>query len=232
VIPAFVAGGICQENADDLLEETTRVNDGSLRVFFSDQRPHYKDAILKALGRGVQPERKGSRGWFPNPRLVPPDDLLYAQVVKHRRNGRVVDVSYKVIFGTEEALDASLDHSPVSSQINTSFVERQHGPMRQHNARFTRKTRCFSKEAYWLDRQMHLCGSYSHFWLPHTGLREEIVPPIPTKGNGSPKKWREVTPAMSGGGDGSRMDSKGVPHLPHSAANPQLTVRLRDIRFL
>ena len=90
IIPAFVTGRITQEKADDLLEETKRVNDGSLRVFFSDQRPPYKDAILNAFGRWVHPERKGSRGRFPNPRLVPPDDFLDAQVVKHRRKGRVV----------------------------------------------------------------------------------------------------------------------------------------------
>lgn len=199
VIPAFVTGGICQENADKLLEETQQVNDGSLHVFFSDQRPHYKDAILKVCGQKVQPERKGTRGRFPNPRLEPPDDLLYAQVVKHRRNGRVVDVTSKVIFGTQEALEEYLEHSPISSQINTSFVERQNGTMRQHSARFTRKTLCFSKEAYRLERQLHLCVAYYHFCLPHAGLREEIVPPIPTKGNGSPKKWRQVTPAMSVG---------------------------------
>lgn len=197
VIPAFVTGRICQQNADALLEETTRVNDGSLHVFFSDQRSHYPEAILNALGQWEQPERKGSRGRFPNPKRIPPDDLLYAQVVKHRRNGRVVRVTYKVIFGTPQALEEYLEHSPVSSHINTSFVERQNGTMRQHNGRFTRKTLCFSKEAHWLKRQLHLAVAYYHFCLPHAGLREEIVPPIPTKGNGSPKKWRQVTPAMS-----------------------------------
>lgn len=199
VIPAFVTGRITQEKADDLLEETKRVNDGSLHVFFSDQRPHYKKAILNAFGRWVQPERKGSRGRFPNPRPEPPDDLLYAQVVKHRRKGWVVNVTCKVIFGTQEALQECLEHSPVSSQINTSFVERQNGTFRQHNSRFTRKTRSFSKEAYWLDRQVHLSVAYYHFCLPHAGLRQEIVPPLPTKGSGSPKKWRQVTPAMSVG---------------------------------
>ena len=108
-------------------------------------------------------------------------------------------ITYKVIFGTQEALEASLEHSPVSSQITTSFVERQNGPLRQHNGRFTRKTRCFSKEAYWVDRQLHLCVAYYHFCLPHAGVREEIVPPVPTKGNGSLKKWRQVTPALSVG---------------------------------
>jgi IS1 family transposase len=197
IIPAFVTGGISQENADQLLKETQRVNDGSLRVFFSDQRPHYTDAILKAFGQWVQPQRKGNRGRLPNPRREAPDDLLYAQVVKHRRKGRVVEVTYTVIFGTQEALEEYLEDSPVSSQINTSFVERQNGTMRQHNARFTRKTLCFSKEDYWLERQLYLSVAYYHLCLPHGGLREEIVPPIPTKGNGSPKKWRGVTPAMS-----------------------------------
>ncbi len=199
MIPAFVTGRITQQNADDLLEETKRVNDGSLHVFFSDQRPQYPDAILKAFGHWVQPERKGTKGRFPNPRLVPPKELLYAQVVKHRRKGRVVNVTSRVIFGTQEALEAYLQRSPVSSQINTAFVERQNGTMRQHNSRFTRKTLSFSKEAYWLDRQMYLCMGYYHFCLPHGGLRQEIVPPLPTKGNGSPKKWRQVTPAMSAG---------------------------------
>lgn len=51
IILAFVTGRISQREADDLLEETKRVNDGALHVFFRDQRPHYKDAILKAFGR-------------------------------------------------------------------------------------------------------------------------------------------------------------------------------------
>jgi len=50
-----------------------------------------------------------------------------------------------------------------------------------------------------VDRQLHLCVAYYHFCLPHAGVREEIVPPVPTKGNGSLKKWRQVTPAMSVG---------------------------------
>jgi len=47
IVPAFVAGKISRDNADLLLQKTKAVNDGSLHVFFSDQRRHYKDAILK-----------------------------------------------------------------------------------------------------------------------------------------------------------------------------------------
>lgn len=199
VILVFVPGKINQENADRLIAQTKAVNDGSLHVFFSDQRPQYREAILKAFGQWVQPERQGKRGPRPKPRLVPPPDLLYAQVVKHRRQGRVVKVNPKVVFGTPEALEAYLKQSPASRRINTAFVERQNNTMRQHNRRFTRKTLGFSKKQYWLERQLHLCVGYYHFCLPHGGLREAIDPPLPTKGKGSPKKWREVTPMMAAG---------------------------------
>ena len=182
-----------------MLARTKEVNDGSLHVFFSDQRPQYREAILKSFGQWVQPQRKGTRGPIPKPRLEPSPDLLYAQVVKHRRKGRVVNVTEKVVFGSQEAMQAYLERSPVSKHINTAFVERQNNTMRQHNERFTRKTLSFSKDDYWLERQAYLSVGYYHFCLPHGGLREEILPPIPTKGKGSPKKWRQVTPAMSVG---------------------------------
>jgi hypothetical protein len=65
--------------------------------------------------------------------------------------------------------------------------------------RFTRKTIGFSKENYWMARQPHLSLGYCHFCRAHAGLRQEIIPPLPTKGSGSPKKWRQVTPAMASG---------------------------------
>ena len=172
------------------MKPTKEINDGSLHVFFSDQRPQYPEAILKSFGHWVQPERKGTRGRFPKPRLEPPSDLLYAQMVKHRRKGWVVKA-------TEERLQAHLKRSPLSNHINTAFVERQNGTMRHHNRRFTRKTLSFSKDDYWLEQQLHLCVGYYHFCLPHGGLCEAIFPPIPIRSSGSPKKWRQVTPAMS-----------------------------------
>jgi hypothetical protein len=148
-----VAGKINQDNADLLLQKTKMINDGSLHIFFSDQRPHYKEAILKSFGRLVQPKRRGTRGPLPKPCLEPPPDLLYAQVVKHRRKGRVVKVTERVVFGTSVMLQAYLDRSPVSQHLNTAFVERQNGTMRHQNRRFTRKTLSFSKKDYWIERQ-------------------------------------------------------------------------------
>lgn len=197
IVPAFVAGKINQANADRLLQQTKAVNDGSLHIFFSDQRPHYQEAILKSFGQSVQPERRGRRGPRPKPRLEPRPDLLYAQVVKHRHKGRVVKITEKIVFGTTAMLQAYLDRSPVSQHLNTAFVERHNGTMRHQNRRFTRKTVSFSKEEVWLERQLHLSLGYYHFCWAHGGLRQEIIPPVPTKGNGSPKKWRPVTPAIA-----------------------------------
>jgi hypothetical protein len=49
--------------------------------------------------------------------------LQYAQVVKRREGGRIVQVNTRVVFGTPEAVAARLAYSPVSSTVNTSFVE-------------------------------------------------------------------------------------------------------------
>jgi hypothetical protein len=67
------------------------------------------------------------------------------------------------------------------------------------NRRLTRKTTAFSKELPWMEKQLWLSLAYYHFCLPHLGLREELPTPEPTRGNGSPRRWRPVTPAIAVG---------------------------------
>jgi transposase-like protein len=50
-----------------------------------------------------------------------------------------------------------------------------------------------------LYQQWWLSLAYYHLGLPHPSLREELPTPEPTRGNGSPRKWRPVTPAMAVG---------------------------------
>lgn len=104
-----------------VLDRLKDVTDEHIPFFTSTE---YEDALLHTYGVWFQPERKGERGRYPPPRLVPTDDLLYAQVVKVRENGCVTEVKTKVIFGKPEALAVQLAHSSVSDTINTSFVER------------------------------------------------------------------------------------------------------------
>ncbi|MCP4598924.1 MAG: hypothetical protein GY847_00010, partial [Proteobacteria bacterium] len=48
-------------------------------------------------------------------------------------------------------------------------------------------------------RRLRLVMGYYNFCLPHLSLREALPKPMPTKGNGSPKKWMPRTPAMAAG---------------------------------
>jgi hypothetical protein len=89
--------------------------------------------------------------------------------------------------------------SPVSSTVNTSCVERDNLTQRQCHRRVTRRTHGFSKELTWFEKQLWLSLAYDHLVLPHQGLRERLPTPEPTRGAGSPRLWRSVTPAMAAG---------------------------------
>lgn len=94
LVLAFWVGEREEAQAVSLLERLVAVlAEGCLPLLTSDQLPHYVQAILKVLGRWVRPERKGSRGRFPEPRLQPPEGLQYATVHKERQGGRVVSVT-------------------------------------------------------------------------------------------------------------------------------------------
>jgi hypothetical protein len=83
--------------------------------------------------------------------------------------------------------------------VNTSFVERENLTLRQHNRRLTRKTNGFSKELSWLEKQLWLSLAYYHLVLPHDSLRQPLDVPEPTRGSGSARQWRPMTPAMAAG---------------------------------
>jgi len=50
-----------------------------------------------------------------------------------------------------------------------------------------------------MEKQLWLSLAYSHVCLPHLSLREEVPTPEPTRGHGSPRRGRPVTPAMAVG---------------------------------
>lgn len=199
LIIAFVVGKRSQACANLLLERVKYVSDKSIPFFTSDQLSAYPAALLHTYGEWSQPHRQGARGPHPKPRKVPPANLYYAQVVKKRENGRVVEVATKPVFGHPAIIQLLLADSATSDEINTSFIERQNLTMRQLNRRLTRKTNAFSKELSWFEKQLWLSSAYYHFVLPHDSLKVPLVEPLSTKGCGSPKKWAPVTPAMKAG---------------------------------
>ena len=134
---------------------------------------------------------------------MPPPGLLYAQVVKARDHGRIVQVDSNIVFGNPKALAEKLTSLPTSATINTSFVERHNLTQRQSNRRLTRRTNGFSKDLSWFERQLWLSLAYYHLALPHRRLRQPLPEPEPTRGLGSLRRWQPVTPAMAAGGTGA-----------------------------
>jgi len=199
LVLAFVVGKRTQESANLLLERVVHVSDGRIPFFTSDQLAEYRTALLHAYGVWYQPVRQGKRGPHPQRRRVPHPDLLYAQIIKQRERGQVVAVTSKVVFGDVDRVKARLASSPVSTTINTSFVERENLTLRQQNRRLTRKTNAYSKELVWLEKHLWLSLAYYHLVLPHESLRRRLPDEQPTRGSGTPRRWQLVTPAMAAG---------------------------------
>jgi len=177
MIPSWVLGKRTAENTGKLLKDVKQRVIG-VPFFTSDEYKPYKQAILEQYGERQDRKRKGNRGRFPKPKLVPFPELIYATVHKTRKKGRVVKIEYKLIFGTEERLEQVLKDSPVSTHINTAFIERSNRTERMENARLTRKTENFSKEVEPHKNQMEMWRTYYHFVRPHMGLdRKKTLTP-------------------------------------------------------
>ncbi len=200
LVPAWRVGKRTLTDAQQFMKTLKSRHDSHLPFFTSDDLPHYADALLDVYGEEYTPQRQGTRGRFPLPRKRPPPDLCYAVVVKEREGQRLVKVTTRLVYGTEQQLRTFLRTSPVSKMINTYGVERNHLTVRQHSRRLGRKVNAFSKKRVHLKYQLALAFAYYHFCCPHRGLRQKLAHPLPTKnGHGSPKKWRPVTPAMAAG---------------------------------
>ncbi len=200
LVLTWVVGKRTLSEARGLIKRLKTSLDGHIPFFTSDDLPHYADALLDQYGEVYQPPKRSGPGRPLLPYKVPPEDLLYAVVVKRRENGRVVEVASEVVYGSPERIAAAINASPVSTTISTYGVERNNLTIRQHSRRMGRKVNAFSKDREYLKYQLALAFAYYHFVVPHRGLRQRLDRPQPTNGpNGSPKKWLERTPAMSAG---------------------------------
>ncbi len=153
---AIVPGKRTAENSEKLIEEVKKRTGGKPDIFItSDEHAPYEGAIKRVYGKEVTPPKKPGPGRKPKPITVVPPELCYATVRKTRKEGRVVQVIRKLVFGTLVLLASFLTGSTASEMINTSFVERNNGTDRGQNARKRRKTNCFSK-----NREIHISVSY------------------------------------------------------------------------
>ena len=171
------------------------------RLVTSDEFPSYARALELAFGQERVEDRRprlpsGKRvGAPPVPRRHLPPQLCYATVCKRRSgNGRIEEVSEELVYGTKRQLERALKDSPVSTHVNTSFLERYHATDRHRNARKGRRTYRFSK-----DWDVHAAVGYFtlysyNFCWPVRTLRKRVG-----RGRGKNARYVPRTPAMSAG---------------------------------
>jgi IS1 family transposase len=172
--------------AEQLIREVHRRTGGRTDLLItSDAYPAYEPAIRSLYG--TLPESTASASDAADREM--PSDLCYATVRKQREGGRVVAVVHAVVFGTLILLEQMLSRSTVSTNPNTSFIERNNGTDRRRNGRKHRKTYGFSK-----DQSVHaavtffVTYSYNFCWPVRT-LRVKDAE----------GRWKHRTPAMVAG---------------------------------
>ena len=96
---------------------------------------------------------------------------IYGQVIKKRRENRVVRVDRRLLLGTALELNEALFHSGDSSTLDTSFVERHNLTIRQGCSYLGRRTPCHARRTEYLESQVALLMAYYNFLRPHSALK-------------------------------------------------------------
>ena len=104
---------------------------------------------------------------------------VYGQVLKTRRNNRVVRIERRAKSGTAERLKAALWASEDSETLNTSFVERLNLTIRQASAYLRRRSPCHARGADQLRNHVELVRCHYNFIRPHRALRFGRDTPTP-----------------------------------------------------
>jgi IS1 family transposase len=95
---------------------------------------------------------------------------VYGQVIKTRRNDRVVRVERRAVIGAGRSQQALRD-SEDSLELNTSFVERLNLTIRQGSSYLGRRTICQARWKQCLDDHLELVRGHYNFVRPHRALK-------------------------------------------------------------
>ena len=120
---------------------------------------------------------------------------VYGQVLKTRRNDRVVRVERRRRIGTAGRLKAALWESEDSETLNTSFVERLNLTIRQGSAYLRRRSPCPARGADQLHGHVDLLRCSYNVIRPHRALkfgRETRTPAMQAGLVNAPMNWSDI----------------------------------------
>ena len=149
-------------------------------VWLSDGWKAYPAALLQVLGQVSRRRRRGRRGRYPKPRVGPPRELFYGQVVKVRDGtGKLLRVATRVVDGGPRRFVQEMAGRGLRPSIQTAFMERWYGTLRGLCAPLRRRTRGSSASPRRHRARLWLVVDLDNFVLPHTSLRQEGRPRTP-----------------------------------------------------
>lgn len=166
---------ICHKVGDRTLKDCRRyfkkllLRVSNKPLFTSDELVHYKTVLLENFSTEEPPCPTGKRGRPRKGIKIIDKELDYAVVHKTRVNGKIIKVERKVIFGDEKRIEQKLAQC-VSNKINTSYIERSNGTLRQMDANLRRKSLTFAKETEYFEAKVSLSVYFYNFIRPHSSL--------------------------------------------------------------
>jgi transposase-like protein len=139
--------------------------------------------------RAALPNRKGENG---RPKLVSWPNIFIVQVVKQRIDGHL-NISRRIVQGSEEMVTGLIRKTQGSGGINTAFIERLNASFRQRLNCLARRTRTLVRKTQTLEAGMYVVGCLYNFCDPHHSLRLKLS--VGRRGF----RWVHRTPALAAG---------------------------------
>src|SRR6266849_3286548 len=158
------------------------------RLFCTDGWSAYPNSIRRAFREKVKTTAGRGRACL---QVWP--DVFIATVIKRTAKKRVVEVMRRMAQGTLEQAQKLLSQSQGGSVLNTAFIERLNGTMRERLASLARKCRHAARRLEALETGMYLLGCTYNFCWPHHELSRRAA-----RTQGSPGEVL-LTPAMASG---------------------------------
>jgi IS1 family transposase/transposase-like protein len=190
ILAAFV-GPRTFASALQLIQMTAAVVLG-VPCFFSDGFSCYLSALIEVYHSLKTFPRTGKQGRPKQPVKEPHPDLVYGQVVKKKRQGRLQELVYHVCCGAKRLEELGLS-------ISTSLLERLNLTLRHALAPLVRKSWSFCKDRNQMRRRVVFFQAFYNFARPHMSLRLPLPEQELHASGLIQPKWRHRTPGMAAG---------------------------------
>jgi hypothetical protein len=180
-----------QEETEQFIETIKSHRDGDAPLFLSEGWNAYEGALEKHYSR-EEPVPYAGRGRPRNPRRVVDEHRKYAQVIKHKQQGRLGEVEQRILRGTEDEILAIIRAEHRGQTINTSYGESRNGNYRKDNKRLTRRSACHSKTVALHDAQIDVLTAVYNFVDENLACRQCMNP----QAKRFEVKYQKFSPAM------------------------------------